>query len=533
MKKAYSYARVSTGKQRDGISTNSQHDRNEKDCLMLGFEVVKTFTEIESGKDDNRPILQKIFVECQRRARTKDKIELLAIHDWDRWFRNTAQSAIWVEKFKQIGVCVNSPQPHLWVDSEDAGSILLQAVRSGLSHAESLNISKRTKRCLYYWKLEGYYPHRPPRGFVHDGKDERGKWMFKPDPELGEKYTFLYQMIATGIPAMHAYLQLGGRKVFGAKQTFLDNLRNPVYAGKIIAKTSLAGYEQKLVDAKFKGLIHWDVFTRAMDVMDGKFKVGKTKESDSLFPAKRSLLCPTCLGHVSSDMPHKKNAGGMKVYHYYRCIKNQKHYRISKEKVDMAIGNMLPDLTLSETSKTYLLDKLKERTDNERRSIAAKLSIQKEKLAVESDRMAMALKLLVDGTLSRSEYDTLLKGKSEIETDIQKLEGMVKRMDTVKMIFNSILNDFNEILKLSDNQKLTQLLRMIFPEGFVLDGLIFRTNRINSIFLLLPEKQRLWKSIEVNQSLFVAESVGVGAMADHFRTDLEAMALFVHQFKAA
>ncbi len=99
--------------------------------------------------------------------------------------------------------------------------------------------------------------------------------------------------------------------------------------------------------------------------------------------------------------------------------------------------------------------------------------------------------------------------------------------------FNSILNDFNEILKLVDNQKMNQLLRLIFPEGFVLEGLIFRTNRINSIFLLLPEKQRLWKSIEVNQSLFVPESVGVGAMADHFRTDLEAMALFVHQYKAA
>lgn len=533
MKKAISYARVSTGKQKDGISTDSQHERNRKDCLTIGYEVVKEFTEIESGQDENRPVLQKIFQECQRRARGKDKIELLVIHDWDRWFRNTVQSAIWRNRFHEIGVMVNSPQPHLWLNSEDGGSIVMHALRSGMAEAESRAISSRTRRCLYQWKMEGYYLHQPPRGYVRAGKDERGKWMIKPDPELQPLYEQVYKLIATGTPALHAYQQLGGRKVFGAKQSYLDNLRNPVYAGMVVAKTSLAGYETKTVPGKFQGLVSWELFNLAIDVMDGKVKPGKTKESDSLFPAKRSLRCPTCHGHVSSDMPHKRNAGGIKVYHYYRCIQNQKHFRIPKEKVDMAIINMLADLKFSEPTKKELVGILRDRTDKERRSLTSTLSNLNEKLQLESDRMARALKLLVDGTLSRAEYDSLLKAKSEIEAQIRNTEAQIKRMDFVKSIFTSFVEDLSKIINHLDSLKLHKFLRILFPDGFLLDGQIFRTNRINTLFLLVPEKQRLWKTIEVNQSLFATESVAMGALPDHFRTDLEQFALFIHQYKAA
>ena len=534
MKKAYSYARVSTGKQRDGISTESQHIRNRKDCQLIGFEVVKEFTEVESGRDDDRPVMEEMLNECKRRARGKDAIKLIAVHDWDRLTRDTLKSAIWINKFKEIGVDINCPQPHLWRDDEDAGSIIMHALRTGMAHGESVNISRRTRRCNYSLKEQGFWVYTPPHGYIRTSKDERGRWQIVPDPQLQEIYQSAFRLIATGTPALHAYKQLGGRKVFKAKQTFLDAIRNPLYGGKVLAKTSLSGYETKLVEGRFNGIVSWELFQLANDVMAGKVKPGKTKESDSLFPAKRSLLCPTCHGHVSSDMPHKKLANGdIKVYHYYRCIKTQQHYRVSVEKVNEALANMLTDLKVSEDSKTVLLEKLKERTEKERRSLSAKLVAANEKVARETERIARALKLLVDGSITRSEYDVLLKEKSELEADAQKIQTQLNRLEAVKNFFRTFVDDLGAVIDRIEGAGLHKLLRVVFPEGFVLDGHIFRTSRINTLFLLVPDKQRLWKTIEINQSLFSAKSADMGATADYFRTDLEQLAMFIHQHKAA
>jgi hypothetical protein len=103
----------------------------------------------------------------------------------------------------------------------------------------------------------------------------------------------------------------------------------------------------------------------------------------------------------------------------------------------------------------------------------------------------------------------------------------------VKGFFRTFVDDLSLIIDQVEGANLHKLLRIIFPEGFILDGHVFRTSRINTLFLLVPEKQRLWKTIEINQSLFSAKNAAMGALPDHFRTDLEQFALFIHQYKAA
>jgi DNA invertase Pin-like site-specific DNA recombinase len=55
MKTAIAYVRVSTGKQsRSGLGLEAQQATIKRFAEQEGFEVVQTYTEVQSGKDDDQ-----------------------------------------------------------------------------------------------------------------------------------------------------------------------------------------------------------------------------------------------------------------------------------------------------------------------------------------------------------------------------------------------------------------------------------------------------------------------------------------------
>ncbi|MHC1682401.1 MAG: IS607 family transposase [Clostridiaceae bacterium] len=59
--KVYIYSRVSTKKQFESGNLNRQTERLKDYCLIKGYEVIKIYSEVASGLNDNRPKLKKML----------------------------------------------------------------------------------------------------------------------------------------------------------------------------------------------------------------------------------------------------------------------------------------------------------------------------------------------------------------------------------------------------------------------------------------------------------------------------------------
>lgn len=139
MKKAIAYFRVSTDRQgKSGLGLEAQHQAVHLFAQREGYQVTAEFTEIESGKKNNRPELLAALLHCK-----KDKATLI-IAKLDRLGRNVAFIANLME----------SRVDFLAVDNPHANSLMVHMLAAFAEH-EREQISTRTKAALQAAKRRG------------------------------------------------------------------------------------------------------------------------------------------------------------------------------------------------------------------------------------------------------------------------------------------------------------------------------------------------------------------------------------------
>ena len=137
--KCVTYYRVSTGEQgRSGLGLEAQR-RAVLDYLDgNGWEIVEEYTEIESGKRNDRPELLKALTQCRLRRAT------LVIAKLDRLARNVA----FISNLMDSGVDFRA------VDFPEANRLTVHILAAVAEH-EAQMISQRTKDALAAAKSRG------------------------------------------------------------------------------------------------------------------------------------------------------------------------------------------------------------------------------------------------------------------------------------------------------------------------------------------------------------------------------------------
>lgn len=132
MNKTIGYFRVSTRQQQQsGLGLEAQRDAVDRYATMMDGEVIESYTETESGKQNNRPELSKALSACELTGAT------LVISKLDRLSRNAA----FLLKLRDSGV------RFIAADMPDANETTV-GIMAVLAEDERKRISRRTKEAL-------------------------------------------------------------------------------------------------------------------------------------------------------------------------------------------------------------------------------------------------------------------------------------------------------------------------------------------------------------------------------------------------
>ena len=152
--KAALYLRVSTDKQ----ELENQLEPLKKFAKGRGLKVVQVYRDMATGKNSNRPALNKMLKDAHRHA-----FDVIVVWALDRLSREGMSRTVQlIEMLERMGIGVISySEPYLDTTNELARNILL-AVVSTLAKAERERISERTKAGLARVKRSGEKLGRPP-----------------------------------------------------------------------------------------------------------------------------------------------------------------------------------------------------------------------------------------------------------------------------------------------------------------------------------------------------------------------------------
>ncbi len=139
MIKAITYYRVSTERQgKSGLGLDAQQSAVRDFALANGYTLIGEFTEVESGKKNNRPVLLEALASCKKER------AMLLIAKLDRLGRSVA----FVSKLMESGVDFKA------VDNPFAGKFMIHVMVAFAEHERDL-ISLRTKASLKIAKERG------------------------------------------------------------------------------------------------------------------------------------------------------------------------------------------------------------------------------------------------------------------------------------------------------------------------------------------------------------------------------------------
>ena len=131
MTRYIAYYRTSTKRQSLGLEAQAasvhQFITNEQDAVLLG-----EYQEQESGKDDNRPELEKAICECKRRN------ACLVLAKLDRLSRRVS----FIFTLREANIKFRA------LDMPMVNDVLTLAIYSGLAEQERILISERTRKAL-------------------------------------------------------------------------------------------------------------------------------------------------------------------------------------------------------------------------------------------------------------------------------------------------------------------------------------------------------------------------------------------------
>jgi len=423
-----------------------------------------------SAKTFNRP-QWKILLSYLKKH--KGGIDLLIFSRWDRFSRNMFESLATISLLESLGVkicCVEAPMD-LSIPESKVGlvnSLLLPEV-------ENTRRSISTKNGMIQAAMQGYFLGIAPVGYDNFRTvDEKSTLIIV--PEVGPIVKKALEEFSSG----HFTAEEIRRKYFGpdsvrpvSKQTFLNMLRNPTYAGKI-AVPSIDGSDPILVEGKHQPLISMTTYMAIQQALKRKNKIRIVKDRDE-FPLRGLLICPLC-GRISTASWSKSRNGNK--YPFYHCLKGCK-FRVPGNSANEQFREFLNGFVLKpEVYNLYklVLDDLIKELDADRikelKTIDSK--IKELKKSIEHFDTQMMYRKMDSETYARL-YNKCHHEMTALEEQRKFLFESNKETITNFKSALGVHSSLVAIFELADIREKKEIIGSIFPDKLTFHGNKYRT----------------------------------------------------------
>lgn len=503
------YTRVSSDEQVKGTSLESQEEHCRAYCLQKGIEIAGVFRdEGESAKTTNRTEFLRALEFLRK---NKGKVQTFVVLRLDRFARNTEDHFGVRKILTDYGVSLHSVTEPI---GNNPAEKFIETVLAGAAQFEN---DIRRQRCtdgLIKKVDQGFWPWKPPVGYITSGSKRRGVRKTTPDtidPETAPLIRRAFKEYLTGLYTQRAIakkLDEWGLKTFRKGKTspqFVDRLlSNPYYAGILVNP-----WTRKEVQGKHEPLITMGEFHKAQVIRSGRghnFMAKRLKDHPE-FPLRRTARCAECMGPLTGAW----TKGRKERYAYYRCYNTKcslAHIGLPRKQVEDDFVARLRSVSLTKDSLERLEKKVINVWETKHRTYALEAKSYEEQLEKLEERRKRICDMREEGSYSKEEF---IERRQEVDNEITAVkismsEANIEKHDVAGALSfaEQFLTDLSfGWLSVPDPLK-TQFQKLVFPEGVPYrrnEG--FGTAKLGTLFALFQPKTKTPDPDKPNQELLV------------------------------
>ena len=481
------YIRVSTDRQVQGASLETQ----ERDCRLMcernGWEVIRLFREEgESAKTADRPRLQELLTYCRV---SKPRPDYVVVHNIDRWARNGQDHDMMRSYLIKLGVKLRSYSQRL---GESPQEVFFERIMSGQAELDNKLRGERSLAGMKTRVQGGKWPFKAPLGYVN-GRDAAGNKTLLPDPDRAPFISQAFELFATALHTkeqVRAQMNALGLRSENDKpisaETFSRMLRNPCYA----AILSVDGWE---IEAKgdYQPLVSVEVFQRVQEILIGRrVSITARNRNNPDFPLRNFVRCGTC--HKPLTASWSKGKMGVK-YAYYRCQNRKCPSPVNVRRQDLEdtfsgfLRQQQPDASYLGLFHKVVLDVWNAKQAD---SVALIHQFEKQVNELKERKRKLMEAFVYSKAITREDYDQMRTPLVE-DLAVAELNLGQARLDEVEVekvldfAENLLLDTAGAWQRCSLEQK-QRLQQVLFPQGVEFADGLYRTQETSFLFKGLP-----------------------------------------------
>jgi site-specific DNA recombinase len=432
------YTRVSSDEQgQEGRSLPAQLAHCRRYCANHSWMIAQEFTDIMSGKRDDRPGYQAMLSEARRltAAGTSVVIVVAWLHRLGRRIGERVRA--W-EEFKGLGVQIHSALEG-GLQSELVFNIL-----ASVAQEESRQLGERISATWRHMSDQGW--HRTtlaPWGYLWRPATENERAAGSPkkvldiDPVAEPHVKVAFERAAAGESTRSIADRLsrlsdderGGYRV--TRRTVQDALRNPIYAGRRTAlPVALVGDDFDVLAqprTRWPATVSDEIWRAVQDRLDSR----KASKASGRYLLTGLLRCSACGGPMHGEsLPEASQApryrcGGDDRAHCTATAHRDRVEQLVLGEVGIALEGITTDSRVQAgLRRVWQARQASDNTDAGQQVKRLEAQIQRAR-----QRITRATELLVDGTIERDAYDDLVaKARTDAEVADAELVTMSRAM---------------------------------------------------------------------------------------------------------
>ena len=471
------YVRVSTDEQTKGYSPRYQESVLREYCQAKNIQVRNVFFEDYTAKHFNRPEWRRLMVVLRRQRRQSN---LLLFTKWDRFSRNTSDAYRVIDELKKLGVEPQAIEQPL--DLTVPENKMMLAIYLTAPEIENDRRGLNTKAGIRQAKKEGRYTNKAPRGYVNKAY-ENGRRYIAIDEEDAKFMRWAFEQMGEGLYSAESILKrLNHMGMQIDKNTFLLNLRNPVYCGKIRVP-ALGDEPARLVQGQHEALITESLFFRVQEIMNGRSKTlkGAAIATPKDLPLRNFIKCNKCPRMLTGSA-----SKGKTTYRIYYHCRSSCGVRYRAEEVNNAFIDELTKLVPRPGYAEIFMASITQAYHNQERSIKEESNELVRKIGEANKRIDHARELMLSGDIEPAEYRQVKEDAgstiASLEVRLNEVNGQKSTPVNIKKLAEmavKLLCELDKLYEMANIEAKRYLIGILFPEKLTYDLGVCRTPRLN------------------------------------------------------